>query len=507
MRSVILRFALSRFGPSVGIFLAVGCGKLLELDGLTFHDPETGGGTGSGAAASGGSPPTAGASAGGTVGRPGGATGYGGEDGSEGGDGAGMDSGGMGAGMAGTGARAGGSGGAGAAGRLGGGAGSGVAGVGGAEAGGGSGGSAGAAGGGGGGGIVHVSPSGVDGSTCGSEEAPCRTVQAGFDRAPPNGVIQVAPGVYDENPIQFHRSVTIVGAGIDTTTIRGNHPSSSTLYSSVPIDLTLRNLTVSGPARGLLSGATVLLEDVRFSDITRGRAIHSSGSLTLRRCSLVDNTGTAVWSDSAVVIEDTLVADNTASEGPIVYHGGGSVTVRRSAFVRNTSSSGSATFDVALGTRADLTNVTFAENSADWVLTVSSIGFLDLRFCTIAHNDMLLGAVATFSIATADVLGSLLADNGPRNCSGAIDSRGYNLSSDDTCSSFVEAGDLQNVSTAAGVLSNNGGPTPTCPLLPGSPAIDAADTLECPATDQRGVTRPQTVSTAACDIGAFEREP
>ena len=52
-------------------------------------------------------------------------------------------------------------------------------------------------------------------------------------------------------------------------------------------------------------------------------------------------------------------------------------------------------------------------------------------------------------------------------------------------------------------LANNGGPTLTHALLAGSPAIDAADNAVCPATDQRGVARPQG---PGCDIGAFELE-
>jgi hypothetical protein len=54
-------------------------------------------------------------------------------------------------------------------------------------------------------------------------------------------------------------------------------------------------------------------------------------------------------------------------------------------------------------------------------------------------------------------------------------------------------------------LADNGGPTQTHALLPGSPAIDAAsDDCPPPATDQRGVSRPQG---AKCDIGAFELVP
>ena len=52
-----------------------------------------------------------------------------------------------------------------------------------------------------------------------------------------------------------------------------------------------------------------------------------------------------------------------------------------------------------------------------------------------------------------------------------------------------------------GPLADNGGPTWTHALLPGSPALDAADDAICPATDQRGTARPQGPH---CDIGAFE---
>ena len=54
-----------------------------------------------------------------------------------------------------------------------------------------------------------------------------------------------------------------------------------------------------------------------------------------------------------------------------------------------------------------------------------------------------------------------------------------------------------------GPLKNNGGPTLTHALVPGSPAVDAAPAdADCPATDQRGNPRPQG---GGCDIGAVER--
>jgi hypothetical protein len=48
-------------------------------------------------------------------------------------------------------------------------------------------------------------------------------------------------------------------------------------------------------------------------------------------------------------------------------------------------------------------------------------------------------------------------------------------------------------------LANNGGPTQTTALLPGSPAIDQGNSSTCPAVDQRGYLR-----SGPCDIGAYE---
>jgi predicted outer membrane repeat protein len=59
-----------------------------------------------------------------------------------------------------------------------------------------------------------------------------------------------------------------------------------------------------------------------------------------------------------------------------------------------------------------------------------------------------------------------------------------------------------NANPNLGALGNNGGPTQTRALGSGSSAIDAGGVNStCPATDQRGVARPQG---NACDMGAYE---
>jgi hypothetical protein len=81
-----------------------------------------------------------------------------------------------------------------------------------------------------------------------------------------------------------------------------------------------------------------------------------------------------------------------------------------------------------------------------------------------------------------------------------IISLGHNLASDGSCV-LNGTGDITNTNTLLGPLHDNGGGSPTHALLYSSPALDAAGLIGCPASDQRGVPRPQG---AACDIGAYE---
>jgi hypothetical protein len=112
---------------------------------------------------------------------------------------------------------------------------------------------------------------------------------------------------------------------------------------------------------------------------------------------------------------------------------------------------------------------------------------------------------------SSQLLNTLIANNsaagsGP-DVSGSFTSLGHNLIGNATGGSgFGATGDLLNVNLQLGPLANNGGPTLTCPLLPGSPAIDAGDdaVLSAPynlITDQRGFPR---LSGSHVDIGAFE---
>jgi hypothetical protein len=105
-----------------------------------------------------------------------------------------------------------------------------------------------------------------------------------------------------------------------------------------------------------------------------------------------------------------------------------------------------------------------------------------------------------------------VAGSGP-DLLGAFTSNGHNLIGlDEGNTGFIDGvlGDIVGSGAAlnplVGPLTNNGGPTFTCALMSGSPALDAGDDclLEAPlgiTTDQRGLPRQ---SGSHVDIGAFE---
>jgi hypothetical protein len=113
------------------------------------------------------------------------------------------------------------------------------------------------------------------------------------------------------------------------------------------------------------------------------------------------------------------------------------------------------------------------------------------------------GGVYDTGLPATILTGTLLAANQLGNCGGVtLDDGGHNLSfGDASCPLTFATGDPR-----LGVLADNGGPTQTFALGPGSAAIDKipATGAGCPATDQRGAPRPGGVS---CDIGAYEIAP
>src|SRR5262249_30044981 len=75
------------------------------------------------------------------------------------------------------------------------------------------------------------------------------------------------------------------------------------------------------------------------------------------------------------------------------------------------------------------------------------------------------------------------------NLSGGVSSDGFNLSSDSAGGLLTNITDQVNTDPMLGPLQDNGGPTFTHALWPGSPAIDKGKNLSGSAADQRGLPR------------------
>jgi hypothetical protein len=116
-----------------------------------------------------------------------------------------------------------------------------------------------------------------------------------------------------------------------------------------------------------------------------------------------------------------------------------------------------------------LTNSTFADNSADPSAPLGG------------------GNISNENGATASIKSTILAAarNSSGNCEGTITDMGYNISDDSICNfSATSSQNNTNPGLPSSGLTNNGGPTQTIALVPGSPAIDAVPLAAY--TDQTG---------------------
>ena len=212
-----------------------------------------------------------------------------------------------------------------------------------------------------------------------------------------------------------------------------------------------------------------------------------------------DGLGGALFNDSGTVtITDTTFAGDSTAGGAAGTGGtgGNGIGFGGALFTRN-------------GTLL-LTNVTIAGNTATlgggmFVLT-DGAGGEDTATLTL-NNTILAG-----SAGGADDFGTLLLAGGHLALGGANDL----IQTNPTSGGFpVSSTIITGQDPLLGPLANNGGPTATMALLPGSPAIDAGSNALVtnppfpgpPFTDQRGEPRIADGGSgqAIVDLGAYER--
>jgi fibronectin-binding autotransporter adhesin len=231
-----------------------------------------------------------------------------------------------------------------------------------------------------------------------------------------------------------------------------------------------------------------------------------------------DSSGGGIWTASSAGVrldlERVAITRNTVATGPASGEVG---TVNSGAALMVSSVSGGVGSPQPLPLRLRLVTTAIAANTASAatvsdppvvVVGAGAPGDTVMSHLSVIGNTggqhLLRVDLSSEEGAPGVIASSLFADNTPATCTGfGLRSGGGNLFSTSGCAFEDATDDVTGVDPLLGELGDHGGSTLTVPLLPGSPAIDAADCIAIAgvfmAVDQRGAAR-----NALCDVGAYE---
>ena len=331
------------------------------------------------------------------------------------------------------------------------------------------------------------------------------------------GTLEVTGSTFSGNSA-WRNGGGICSCGVGSTlrvtdsTFLGNHVDYSDgegggIFSFGTLDVT--DSTFSGNAAGIRGGGIVVYATATVTNSTfsgnsassGGGAIFNTGSTTLEVTGSTFSQNNADNGGGIFSLGTLEVMDSTFSGNAAGTRGGGildwgTTTVTNSTFSGNTGGTGGGIYNAVT---LDVINSTFSGNRADNGGGITNSATLEVTSSTFSQNNADNGGGIYGDYGTAILKNTIVADSTGGNCTNSsvslITDGGGNLSWPDTTCPGLNADPL------LGPLQDNGGPTQTRGLLAGSLAVDAALLENCPATDQRGVSRPQG---AGCDIGAYE---
>ena len=301
-----------------------------------------------------------------------------------------------------------------------------------------------------------------------------------------------------------------------------------------------KSLTINGPGANLLtiSGNNAS----RIFNIGNTFTVGISGlTMSNGRVNTATSEGGAIQNNGTLTITGSTISGNTVNGSGITVGGGisnkttGNLTLRDSTISGNSATGGSSNNGGGIYNRgvATVINSTISGNSATGAAGLGGglcmdpvSGTASIINSTVSGNSASVAGGGLHATGTVNVRNTIVAGNtSPTSpdVRNAFVSQGNNLiGANDGSTGFTNGVNNDKVGTVASPLNallaplgNYGGPTQTHALLPGSPAIDAAnncvtDAAHCGdanipqlTTDQRGAGFNRLVNTTV-DIGAFE---
>ena len=339
-----------------------------------------------------------------------------------------------------------------------------------------------------------------------------------FDPSLAGGTILLSQGQFS-----ITAPVTIAGPGADQLTIDADDSSRHFFIrdsNTEKFPVTLSGLTLTG-GQAVDGGSIENREDLTILDsVIRGNSASRDGGGIINR-------------GAALTVERTAINDNTANNvgGGILNTAGSEggvevLNVLQSTISDNRADRGSGIFN---NRTLNIVNSTVSGNTGRTGVGVTNYGHATISNSTITQNAA-SSSFATGGInstgsnslsASLRISGSLIADNrgfdvnvrGDESVS-SFQSLGHNLIGSVTGTQINFSplrGDQVGITDPMiGPLANNGGPTLTHALLPGSPAIDAGNPSFDPNAfdpplnnDQRGAPYLRSFGSAI-DVGSVE---
>jgi hypothetical protein len=423
--------------------------------------------------------------------------------------------------------------------------------------------------------VLYVSSGGTDAGDCLSPASACATISYALTQANSDDTIEVS-GTIDDNPtVNIPVTITQMSGGNPAVIDGGTNGSVFVIANKQGIAVTLDGLMVEngdsndGGGIAVYGNPTVTVTDSVISGNTasgggQGGGIYNAGNSTVN---IVDSTvsgntgsaggqGAGIYNDGTVTVTNSTISANTAEgggQGAGIYSDG-TATVTDSTLSGNTAPGGGQGAGIYNSGTATVTDSTIADNtlpgpSAGEGGGVYNSGAAIIADSTISGNAAPDGgqgggiysgpgnvlqllhqvalpsnqqqclncapqAAAQSAVLAGDVVATPGGAPAGSECAGGgFTDAGYNVDDDGTCGlSDPSVSDSATIDSFLGPLADNGGPTDTIALLPGSlaapdpaqaviPASFTASgltTSSCSQFDQRGIGR-----GTPCDMGAY----